>query len=213
MTKDEERDIIAKIIKGDVNQFETLVLAYEKKIYNLCLKMTSNREDASDLTQEAFLKAYRKLDTFKGDSSFYLWIYKIASNTCLDFLRREKKRRHDSLTYEDEGGQVIETDLPDVRYSPELLMDNQFLLESINAGLEELSPEHRNILLMRELGGLSYSEISEALGKTEGTVKSRISRARKKLALFISEDGNFMAQMSSSDVKDKRGGDTHGGLQ
>lgn len=207
MTKDEERDIIAKVLQGDINRFESLVLAYEKKIYNLCLRMTSSREDASDLTQEAFLKAYRRLDTFKGDSSFYLWIYKIASNTCLDFLRREKKRRSDSLTYEDESGQLIETELPDVRYSPELLMDKRNMRESINAGLRELSPEHRNILIMREIGGFSYSEIAEALGITGGTVKSRISRARRQLALCISEKGNFSAQTSSNDLKDNKGGE------
>lgn len=213
MTRDEESDIIAKVLEGDVNRFEALVQTYEKKIYNLCLRMTSSREDACDLTQEAFLKAYRKLDTFKGDGSFYLWIYKIASNTCLDFLRREKKRQRDSLTYENESGLIIEMEIPDVRYSPEVMLDKQSMIESIKTGMGELSLEHRNILIMREIGGLSYSEISDTLGITEGTVKSRISRARKQMALCILKEGNFFAKRSSSKLKDNKGGEPDGGLR
>lgn len=125
MTDKEENRIIKNVLEGDVDQFEVFVLAYEKKIYNLCLRMTGSKEDACDLTQDAFVKAYNKLDSFKGDSSFYVWLYRIASNTCLDFLRREKRSRSDSLTYENESGQIVETELPDVKYSPEILLDKK----------------------------------------------------------------------------------------
>ena len=197
MTREEESRIVQKVIKGDVNAFETLVLAYEKNVYNIALRMTGNSEDASDMTQETFIKAYNSLQSFRGDSKFSVWLYRIATNVCLDFLRSKSRRPTVSLSVEDNEGDEVQLDVADESQSPELLLDRQMTRESVRRGLETLSPEYRQILLLREIQGLSYEEISQALGLEAGTVKSRIFRARKKLCAFLLQDGNIPEFTSS----------------
>ena len=197
MTRDEESRIVQKVLKGDVNAFEKLVLEYEKNVYNIALRMTGNSEDASDMTQEAFIKAYNSLQSFRGDSKFSVWIYRIATNVCLDFLRSKSRRPTVSLSVEDNEGEEVQLDVADESQSPELLLDRQMTRESVRRGLETLSPEYRQILLLREIQGLSYDEISQALGLEVGTVKSRIFRARKKLCTFLLQDGNIPEFASS----------------
>jgi len=197
LTREEESRIVQKVIKGDVNAFETLVLAYEKNVYNIALRMTGNSEDASDMTQETFIKAYNSLQSFRGDSKFSVWLYRIATNVCLDFLRSKSRRPTVSLSVEDNEGDEVQLDVADESQSPELLLDRQMTRESVRRGLETLSPEYRQILLLREIQGLSYEEISQALGLEAGTVKSRIFRARKKLCAFLLQDGNIPEFASS----------------
>ncbi len=197
MTREEESRIVQKVLKGDVNAFEKLVLEYEKNVYNIALRMTGNSEDASDMTQEAFIKAYNSLQSFRGDSKFSVWIYRIATNVCLDFLRSKSRRPTVSLSVEDNDGEDVQLDVADESQSPELLLDRQMTRESVRRGLETLSPEYRQILLLREIQGLSYDEISQALGLEVGTVKSRIFRARKKLCAFLLQDGNIPEFTSS----------------
>jgi len=197
LTREEESRIVQKVIKGDVNAFETLVLAYEKNVYNIALRMTGNSEDASDMTQEAFIKAYNSLQSFRGDSKFSVWLYRIATNVCLDFLRSKSRRPTVSLSVEDNEGDEVQLDVADESQSPELLLDRQMTRESVRRGLETLSPEYRQILLLREIQGLSYEEISQVLGLEAGTVKSRIFRARKKLCAFLLQDGNIPEFTSS----------------
>ena len=197
MTREEESRIVQKVLKGDVNAFEKLVLAYEKNVYNIALRMTGNSEDASDMTQEAFIKAYNSLQSFRGDSKFSVWLYRIATNVCLDFLRSRSRKPTVSLSVEDNDGDNVELEVADESQSPELLLDRQMTRESVRRGLETLTPEYRQILLLREIQGLSYDEISQALGLEVGTVKSRIFRARKKLCAFLIEDGNIPEFASS----------------
>ena len=197
MTREQEHRIVQKVLKGDVNAFETLVLEYEKNVYNIALRMTGNSEDASDMTQEAFIKAYNSLQSFRGDSKFSVWLYRIATNVCLDFLRSRSRKPTVSLSMEDNEGEEVELDVADESQSPELLLDRQMTRESVRRGLDTLSPEYRQILLLREIQGLSYDEISQALGLEVGTVKSRIFRARKKLCAFLLEDGNIPEFTSS----------------
>lgn len=197
MTREEESRIVQKVLKGDVNAFETLVLAYEKSVYNITLRMTGNSEDASDMTQEAFIKAYNSLQSFRGDSKFSVWIYRIATNVCLDFLRSRSRKPTVSLSVEDKDGDEVELDVADESQSPEQLLDRQMTRESVRRGLETLTPEYRQILLLREIQGLSYDEISQCLGLEVGTVKSRIFRARKKLCAFLIQDGNIPEFTSS----------------
>ena len=191
MTREEESRIVQKVLRGDVNAFEKLVLEYEKSVYNIALRMTGNSEDASDMTQEAFIKAYNSLQSFRGDSKFSVWLYRIATNVCLDFLRSRSRKPTVSLSVEDNEGEEVQLDVADESQSPELLLDRQMTRESVRRGLETLSPEYRQILLLREIQGLSYDEISQALGLEVGTVKSRIFRARKKLCNFLLQDGNI----------------------
>ena len=197
MTREEEIRIVQKVIRGDVNAFEKLVLEYEKNVYNIALRMTGNSEDASDMTQEAFIKAYNSLQSFRGDSKFSVWLYRIATNVCLDFLRSRSRKPTVSLSVEDNEGEEVQLDVADESQSPELLLDRQMTRESVRRGLETLSPEYRQILLLREIRGLSYDEISQALGLEVGTVKSRIFRARKKLCTFLLQDGNIPEFASS----------------
>ena len=197
LTREEESRIVQKVIRGDVNAFETLVLAYEKSVYNIALRMTGNSEDASDMTQEAFIKAYNSLQAFRGDSKFSVWLYRIATNVCLDFLRSRSRRPTVSLSMEDNDGDEVQLDVADESQSPELLLDRQMTRESVRRGLDTLTPEYRQILLLREIQGLSYDEISQALGLEVGTVKSRIFRARKKLCAFLLQDGNIPEFTSS----------------
>ena len=198
MTREEELAVIRRVQKGDVNAFEALVSAYEKNVYNLALRMMGNAQDAEDMAQEAFLKAYNSLPGFRGDSKFSVWLYRIVSNVCLDQLRKKSKRPTVSLSMEDEDGEETQLDLPDTAQSPEELLEKKLTREAVRRGLAQLPEDARQILLLLEIQGLSYEEIGEALGLEPGTVKSRIFRARKRLCAFLLEDGNIPDSFASS---------------
>ena len=201
MTREQEAAIVRKVRGGDANAFETLVLAYEKNVYNIALRMTGNSEDAADMTQEAFIKAYNSLQSFRGDSKFSVWLYRIVSNVCLDFLRSKNRRPTVSLSVEDDDGEDAQLDVADESQSPELLLDRKLTRDSVRRGLDSLPPDYRQILLLREIQGLSYDEIAQALSLEVGTVKSRIFRARKRLCTFLIDDGNISDFSSSGKMK------------
>lgn len=201
MTREQEAAIVRKVIGGDANAFETLVLEYEKNVYNIALRMTGNSEDAADMTQEAFIKAYNSLQSFRGDSKFSVWLYRIVSNVCLDFLRSKNRRPTVSLSVEDDDGEDAQLDVADESQSPELLLDRKLTRDSVRRGLDSLPPDYRQILLLREIQGLSYDEIAQALSLEVGTVKSRIFRARKRLCTFLIDDGNISDFSSSGKMK------------
>jgi len=191
MTSEEEQKIIRKVLDGDRNAFEELVLANQKNVYNLALKMTNNEEDALDISQEAFLKAYRQLDSFRGDSKFSVWLYRMTYNLCIDFIRKRPKSNVISLSFEDEGGEAQELEIPDLRSLPEDSVFRGELRRTIAGSINELGAKHREILVMREITGMSYTEIAETLRVSEGTVKSRLARARENLANILVEKGTF----------------------
>ena len=153
------------------------------------------------MAQEAFLKAYSSLDSFRGDSKFSVWLYRIVSNVCLDYLRKRKKRPTVSLSMEDDDGEESELELPDLSQSPEEQLEKKLTRDAVRRGLAQLPEDARQILLLREIQGLSYEEIGETLGLEPGTVKSRIFRARKKLCAFLLADGNIPDAFSSSSSK------------
>lgn len=191
----QEMKLVLRAQKGDNDAFSELVSLYEKKIYNLALRMTRNRDDALDLSQEIFIRIYKSLPLFKAQSAFSTWVYSIASNTCIDFTRKEAKRKTLSID-EDEY-----FDIPDLKYQPKACSENAELREQIAAGIDSLSPEHREVIVLRELNGLSYDEIAEALDISSGTVKSRICRAREKLCAYLSKYGNKPDKNSSNNTK------------
>ena len=191
MNREEELDVIRRVLHGDVNAFEDLVEAYEKNVYNLALRMTGNPQDAQDMAQEAFIKAYNSLSTFRGDSKFSVWLYRIVSNICLDHLRKKNRGTPGSLTVEDDDGEEMQLELPDTSTAPEEVLEKKLTRDAVRRGLASLPPDARQILLLREIEGLSYEEIGATLGLESGTVKSRLFRARKKLAAFLLKDGNI----------------------
>lgn len=197
MISDIDEKTIQSVLEGDVNAFEVLVTKYEKTVYNLALRMTGNAEDAADMTQETFLKAYRSLKSFRGDSRFSVWLYRICSNVCLDFLRSKSRKSASSLTVENDEGEEVELEIPDGSQNPEEKLLSSLTREAIQRGLDSLPAEQREILLLREISGLSYEEISRTLGLELSTVKTRIFRARKRLCAFLIDDGNIPEKYAS----------------
>ena len=190
MTQDEEQKIIKKIIGGDRNAFEELLLANQKNVYNLALKMTGNEEDALDISQEAFLKAYRQLDGFRGESRFSVWLYRLTYNLCIDFIRKKPRESALSLSLQNDSDDY-QLEIPDLRNLPEDTVMRQELRNSITDSMNELSPRYRDIIVMREVTGMSYGDIAEVLKLNEGTVKSRLARARLSLANILANKGTF----------------------
>lgn len=201
MTREQEYLIVQRVLEGDTNAFEELVLEYEKKVYNVALRMLNNSEDAADMTQEAFIKAYNSLSGFRGDSKFSVWLTRIVSNLCLDFLRSRNRRPTVSLSMEDEDGEDVQLDIADTSQSPGQLLERSLTRESVRRGLQSLPEDYREILLLREIQGLSYDEIAAALDIEVGTVKSRIFRGRKKLCDYLIKDGNIPEFVSSGKTR------------
>ena len=201
MTREQEAQIVRRVLEGDVNAFEDLVTEHEKGVYAIAQRMTGNAEDAADMTQETFIKAYNSLSAFRGDSKFSVWLYRIATNVCLDFLRSRSRKPTVSLSMEDDDGEEVELDIADDSQSPERLLESGLTRDAVRRGLKALSPEYRQILLLREIQGLSYEEIADALRIEVGTVKSRIFRARKRLCAFLIEDGNIPDFTTSGKTK------------
>ena len=201
MTREQEYLIVQQVLEGNTNAFEELVLEYEKKVYNVALRILGNSEDAADMTQEAFIKAFNSLSGFRGDSKFSVWLTRIVSNLCLDFLRSRSRRPTVSLSVEDDEGDDVQLDIADISQSPELLLERSLTRESVRRGLKALPEDYREILLLREIQGLSYDEIAEALNIEVGTVKSRIFRGRKKLCDYLIKDGNIPDFASSGKTR------------
>ena len=185
----EEQQWIDDARRGDQEAFEQLVRRYEKRVFALTGRMCRNPADAEEAAQEAFLAAWQGLAFFRGDSSFSTWLYRLASNACVDLLRRESRHRTAAgLSLDDEE---LNLDVPDPARSPQDEAERREMREEIERGLASLSPEHREVLVLREIHQLSYDEIAETLDLDVGTVKSRISRGRKQLRKFLLKSGNF----------------------
>ncbi|MDR0249187.1 MAG: sigma-70 family RNA polymerase sigma factor [Oscillospiraceae bacterium] len=176
----------------DKRAFERLVREHEKTLYNLALRMTGNEHDAADMTQETFLRAWRAIDRFRGESAVSTWLYKLCANVCMDFLRARRRRaayETEPPNRDDAAGYAAE--VPDMTYSPETELERALLREGLQNALNKLPREQRRALLLREIGGLPYADIAAALGIPEGTVKSRIARAREQMRVLLTESGNF----------------------
>ena len=187
-----EQELVRAARGGDADAFEALVRRYEKPVYALTLRMCGNPADAQEAAQEAFLSAWQSLPFFRGEASFSTWLYRLASNASIDLLRREKRQRAVSLDDEE-----LRLDLPDTRLTPHEEAERAELRETIQAGLNALPDDYRAVLILRELHQLSYQEISDTLDVDVGTVKSRISRGRKRLCEFLAKAGNLSPAASS----------------
>ena len=185
-------DLVKKASGGDVGAFEELVRKYERFVCTTVFSVLHNSEDSFDVSQEVFLKLYHSIGTFKGESSFSSWLYRIAKNAALDCLRKQKSARLVSLT-DDEDGDAATMDLPDTSPSADP-SDAVILAERKNVlyeAIDELSDEHREIIILRDINDYSYEEIGDMLGIEQGTVKSRLFRAREALRKRLIEKNYF----------------------
>ena len=185
----DETILIQKSQRGDMDAFEQLLLRYEKKVYTIAYKYMGNAEDASDLAQEALIKAYQSIGTFRGESSFGTWIGRITANKCLDYLRKRKKLQTTSLDEElelEEGS--VQKEIVSERDTPEQHTIRQETVHYVQQKLQQMKEEYRMVLVLRELEGHSYEDIADMLNCSLGTVKSRISRARNYLKELVLAD-------------------------
>ena len=196
-----EEQLIRRAQQGDNVAFEELLLLHQKKVYNLCLRMSANPDDALDLSQEAFLRAWRCLGRYQFEASFSTWLFRLTSNICIDFLRRKKRRQETSLTESyDDSDEGAELSVPDAQPGPEQqAMTNETKIELARA-MEQLSPEHREILQLRVIEDLQYEQIADILGVRVGTVKSRLARARLSFRKIL-KAGNYFDSASSEPVE------------
>ena len=180
--KDQE-NIIARARRGDADAFEQLVVAYRDQVFRLALRMCGNEADADEVAQEAFLSAWKALPNFRGDSRFSTWLYQLTSHAAIDLMRREKRQ----ITAED----ITEVSAPDPGPSPQQQAERSETRQAVRDAMGQLSPEYRQIVVLRFLQELSYEEIGAVLKLPPGTVKSRLNRAKSQLKDILSKSGNL----------------------
>ena len=195
----DEKHMIRLAADGDMAAFEQLVTTHQPAIYRLALRTVGNEEDAADMTQEAFLRAWRGLGSFQADSSLSTWLFRLTSNVCIDFLRAARRHLVVPISGLDADGEEYTLDAPD----PVKLPEEELLAREEREELR--APEQRLILSLRVENDLSYTDIAAVLGVREGTVKSRLARARDQLRKKLSQSGNKAAAASSNPQKGGRG--------
>lgn len=187
-----ERDldwiVVQKVQAGNVGAYDALVQKYREKIFAVIYNMTSNREDASDLTQETFIKAFQAIARFKGKSSFFTWIYRIAINATMTFLKKRNRRRYISYEKIDEevsSSEIFESLTAKNKTEKGALL--QELQEKLNDSLQKLSPKHRTVVVLHEIEGLDHAQIAEITNASIGTVRSRLHYAKQQLQSYLKD--------------------------
>lgn len=184
----DDRLLVQRAQSGDMDAYDGLIRRYQERIYATLYHMTANHEDANDLTQEAFIKAYKALKTFKGDSSFFTWIYRIAINKAINFLKSKRNKVHMSLNDLDFNAEHD----PDMvafvsENTPRRDMNLTELQEKLNEAMQRLSEVHRLVVTLHDVQGLSHEEISKIMDCNTGTVRSRLFYARQQLQAYLSD--------------------------
>ena len=186
-----ETELIREAQQGSRTAFDALVRQYDQAVLRLALHLTGSEQDAEDIHQEAFLKAYRYLGNFRFECSFYTWIYRIVTNLCLDLLRRRKSRREDSAVMLDSSGEELDllSNVSDERASanPDRELNRKFLSQRIRQALDGLTPRERMVFELKHYQGLKLRTIGEMLNTTEETAKNTLFRATRKLRANLAE--------------------------
>jgi RNA polymerase sigma-70 factor, ECF subfamily len=185
---EDEKVLLQRARQGELDAYDQLVRKYQERVYSTLYHMTSNHEDANDLTQEAFIKAYQALKSFKGGSSFYTWVYRIAVNKAINFLKQRKNRVQMSLDDLD----VNTEHNPDLvalisEKTPRREVGLAELQEKLNVAMQRLSEPHRLVVTLHDIQGLSHEEIAEIMDCNVGTVRSRLFYARQQLQATLSD--------------------------
>lgn len=183
-----ETELVKRARMGDMAAYDDLVRRYQERIYATIYHMTSNHEDANDLAQEAFIKAYQALKSFKGGSSFYTWVYRIAVNKTINFLKQRKNRSQMSLNDLDFNAEH-DPDLVALisDKTPRRDIGLSELQEKLNAAMQKLSEDHRLVVTLHDVQGLSHEEIAKIMHCNIGTVRSRLFYARQQLQAYLSD--------------------------
>ncbi|MFT6059262.1 MAG: RNA polymerase sigma-70 factor (ECF subfamily) [Lentimonas sp.] len=186
--RDLDWSVVQRVQAGNVGAFDQLVQKYREHIFSVIYNMTSNREDASDLTQETFIKAFQAIARFKGKSSFFTWIYRIAINTTNTFLKKRSRRRY--ISYENINEEVTTSEIFE-RLTAKSRSEKGALVhelqEKLNDSLQKLSTKHRAVVVLHEIEGLSHSEIAEITKTSVGTVRSRLHYAKQQLQSYLKD--------------------------
>lgn len=185
--KTSERDIDAALVErvkqGDKKAFDLLVLKYQRKIVRLLSRMIRDQNEIEDVAQEAFIKAYKALDQFRGDSAFYTWLYRIAINTARNWIAQNSRRPSaPNVNHHDEDETFNELDNLTDSHNPESELVSREMATSVNSTIDALPEELRRAIVLREIEGMSYEDIALAMDCPIGTVRSRIFRAREAIA-------------------------------
>ncbi len=182
-------ELVRRVQAGNNEAFEELVRRYERKVYNITYRLMGNEQDASEALQDAFLRAYRFIGKFQFKSSFFTWLYRIATNVSLSRLRRRDKLVTVSLDQPVDAAGELRLEIPDTKYGPEKLMKQRELRAALQKSVEELPEDYRSVVVLRDLEGLSNEEVSKVLKLSVAAVKSRLHRGRlvlrEKLASYL----------------------------
>lgn len=199
-----EKNLILKAAAGDAAAFEQLMAPYEKRLYTLCLRIAERREDAMDCAQEAMIRIWRSLPKYRFEASVTTWCYRITVNTCLDLLRRNRTKKDVSLDALTDSGFAPADDLH-AHSNPEAFFESDARRRALEEGILSLPEDMRAVLVLRDIQGFTYEEISEVLTLPVGTVKSRMNRAREKLRQFLMENSRNMELFGNSSVHTNEG--------
>jgi len=192
---DIEKKLVEKAKAGDIKAFEKLIEGCQKKVFNIALRMIGDYDEASELAQEAFLRAYKSIKNFKGDSLFSTWIYKVTTNVCLDELRRRKNKNIISLDEDVEhDGNEFKRQVKDESPGPESLAERNELKRIVTEAINLLPEDYKVVIVLRDIQGFIYEEISNIIKCPAGTVKSRINRARQALKKILEKSGELIIE-------------------
>ena len=180
--------IVQRVQNGEVSAFNQLVQKYRQSLFSIIYNMTGNREDATDIAQEVFIKAFQSIKQFRGQASFYTWLYRIAVNSSITFIKRAKKQRFINYETIDEtlvSSEILEYFTAKTKTEKGALLKE--LQEKLNEALQKLSPKHRIVVILHEVEGMNHKEIADIIKTSEGTVRSRLHYAKRMLQAFLQD--------------------------